>query len=257
MIPSVRWAEPGSPTPLDATKAPHGRSPMRCTRCDRPAVPQAVARTRGGLVVFGWCLDCLEAEGCVHIEVASKARRRKSDGPERPRGTIRPSAPGESRGRMRIQWTIAALLGAWSLVLLSAGAWSAWRPGAGSASPLGNGTTVLFLVGGLVSGLIGLVFAITAFDPPRRVGAALRAVELVSFLLAVIVMVASILAFDPRRNIGMLAVVVLLLGISVSATRLRRSRQFPGARPSRDQAKRVGGNAASLEVEEDVDLEGL
>jgi hypothetical protein len=216
-----------------------------------------VARTRGGLIVFGWCLDCLKAEGCTHIEIAPKAHRRRSTGPQAPRSTIRPSASEELLGRMRIQRIIAALLGVWSLVLLSAGAWSAWRPGAGSASPLGNGTTVLFLVGGLVSGLIGLVFAITAFDPPRRVGAALRALELVSFMLAVLALVASILAFDPRNNIGLLAVVVLLLGISVSATRLRRSRQFPGARPSRDQAKRVGGNAASLEVEEDVDLEGL
>ena len=133
---------------------------------------------------------------------------------------------------MRIQWTIAALLGAWSLVLVAAGAWSAWRPGAGPASPLGNGTPILFLVGGLGSALIGLVVAVTALDPPRRVGAALRALELGSFVLAVVVLVASILAFDPRHNIGMLAVVVLLLGISVSATRLRRSRQDPRGRPS-------------------------
>jgi hypothetical protein len=55
----------------------------------------------------------------------------------------------------------------------------------------------------------------------------------------------------------MLAVVVLLLGISVSATRLRRTRKDPRRLRSRDQAKRVGGGAASLEVEEDVDLEGL
>jgi hypothetical protein len=215
-----------------------------------------VAQTRGGLVVFGWCLDCLKAEGCIHIEVAPKARRRSSTGPQTSRGTIRPSASEESLGRMRIQRMIAALLGAWSLVLVTAGAWSAWRPGADPASPLGNGTTVLFLAGGLGSGLVGLIVAVMALEPPRRVSAALRALELVSFVLAVVVLVASILAFDPRNNIGMLAIVVLLLGISVSATRLRRSRQNPRARPSRDQAKRVGGSA-SLEVEEDVDLEGL
>ena len=156
---------------------------------------------------------------------------------------------------MRLQWTIGAVMGAWSLVLVAASAWSAWRPGARLASPLGNGTPVLLLIGGLASGLIGLVVAATALDRARRVGAVLRALELVSFALAVVLMVASILAYDPRHNIGMLAVVVLLLGISVSATRLRRSWQTPRGRPSRKQAKRIGGIAASLE--EDEDLEGL
>ena len=158
---------------------------------------------------------------------------------------------------MRIQWTIAALLGAWSLVLVAAGAWSAWRPGAGPASPLGNGTPILLLVGGLGSALIGLVVAVTALDRAEEGRRGPPGARAGSFVLAVVVLVASILAFDPRHNIGMLAVVVLLLGISVSATRLRRSRQDPRGRPSREQAKRVGGIAASLEVEEDVDLEGL
>ena len=156
---------------------------------------------------------------------------------------------------MRTQWTIAAVMGAWSLVLVAASAWSAWHPGARSASPLGNGTPILLLVGGLGSGLIGLVVAATALDRARRVGAVLRALELVSFVLAVVLMVASILAYDPRHNIGMLAVVVLLLGISVTATRLRRSWQSPRGRASRKQTKRIGGIAVSLE--EDEDLEGL
>ncbi len=156
---------------------------------------------------------------------------------------------------MRIQWIVGALMGAWSLVLVAASAWSAWRPGARSASPLGNGTPVLLLVGGLGSGLIGIVVAATALDRASSVGAGLRALELVSFVLAVVVMVASILAYDPRHNIGMLAVVMLLLGISVTATRLRRLWQAPFGRPSPKQAKRVGGIAANLE--EDEDLEGL
>ncbi len=146
-------------------------------------------------------------------------------------------------------------MGVWSLVLVAASAWSAWRPGGRSASPMGNGTPILLLVGGLGSALIGLVVAVTALDRARRVGASLRAVELVSFAMAVVVMVASILAFNPRHNIGMMAVVVLLLGVSVTATRLRRSRKAPHGRPPREQAKRVGGIAASLE--EDEDLEGL
>src|SRR3989442_1110962 len=43
---------------------------MRCTRCDRPAVPQAVGRTPDGLVVFGWCVSCLEETGCLDVRVA-------------------------------------------------------------------------------------------------------------------------------------------------------------------------------------------
>ena len=137
---------------------------------------------------------------------------------------------------MRAQWTIAVVLGGWSLALVAASAWSAWRSGAREVSPFGNGTPILLLVGGLGSSLIGLIVAVTALDRSRRGDAALRALELVSFVTAVVVMVANILAFDPRNNIGMLAAVVLLLGISVTATRLRRSRHAPRppirARPS-------------------------
>lgn len=156
---------------------------------------------------------------------------------------------------MRIQRTVGAVLGAWSLVLVSAGAWSAWRPGARSASPLGNGTPILLVAGGLVTGLIGLVVAATSLDRARRVGLVLRGLELVSFALAAVVLVASIRAYDPRHNNGMLALVVVLLGISVTATRLRRSWQSPRGRASRKQTKRIGGIAVSLE--EDEDLEGL
>ncbi len=156
---------------------------------------------------------------------------------------------------MRIQWIIGAVLGAWSLVLVAAGAWSAWRPGARLASPMGNGTPILLLVGGLATGLIGLVLAATALDRARRMGAVLRALELGSFVLAVVVMLTNILAYDPRRNIGMLAVVVVLLGVSVSATRLRRSMQSPRGRPSPKPVKRIGGIAGKLE--EDEDLEAL
>ena len=228
---------------------------MRCTRCDRPAVPQAVARTRDGLVVFGWCLDCLEAERCVQIAVATRAHRRKLIGREKARSSIQPPLREEARGRMRIQRTIGAVLGAWSLVLVAAGVWSLRRPDSGLASPLGNGTPILLLVGGLVTGLTGLVVAVTAVEPARRPGMVLRALELGSFVLAVVVMVANILAYDPRHNIGMLAVVVVLLGVSVSATRLRRSWLSPRGRASPKQAKRTGGIAANLE--EDADLEGL
>ena len=144
------------------------------------------------------------------------------------------------------------LVAAVSLVLVAAGAWSSWHPSARTASPLGNGTPILLLVGGLGSALIGLVVAATALDRAKRVGAVLRGLELVSFVLAVVVMVANILAYDPRHNIGMLAVVVLLLGISVTATRLRRSWQTPRGRTSPKPMKRVGEIAANLEEDEDL-----
>ena len=38
---------------------------MRCTRCDRIAIPQVVARTPENLLVFGWCLACLAEERCI------------------------------------------------------------------------------------------------------------------------------------------------------------------------------------------------
>jgi hypothetical protein len=228
---------------------------MRCTRCDRLAVPQAVARTRGGLVVFGWCLPCLIAEGCVEIEVALKAPGGKAIGLEAARRAIRPAPPDESRVRRRALWAVAAVMGTWSILLVAASAWSAWRPDTRSTSPLGNGVPILLLIGGLGSALVGLVVAATALDRARRVGAVLRALELASSGLALVVLVASILAYDPRRNVWVTAVVVLLLGISAAAIWARRTWRTPRGRRARKQAKRVGGIAAHLE--EDEDLEGL
>ncbi len=52
---------------------------MRCTRCDRLAIPQAVGLSREGLVVFGWCLDCLEETGCTEIEAVATRENPPSD----------------------------------------------------------------------------------------------------------------------------------------------------------------------------------
>ncbi|HMB07499.1 MAG TPA: hypothetical protein VKP69_27685 [Isosphaeraceae bacterium] len=136
---------------------------MRCTRCDRWAVPQAVARTPDDIVVFGWCLDCLRETGCTEVEVADRVRGTRLPAlPEMGRAPRHePDRSGERR--TRIVALVTALLAAWGMVLLSAGGRLLRRPPEGPASPFGNGTPVLLLVGGGTTTATALVLGMTAF----------------------------------------------------------------------------------------------
>ncbi len=157
---------------------------MRCTRCDRWAVPQAVGRTPDDIVVFGWCLDCLRETGCTEVEVANRVRgTRLPTLPELERAPRHePDRPRERR--TRIVALVTAMLAVWGMFLLSAGGWLLRRPPEGPVSPFGNGTPVLLLVGGGTTTATALVLGMTAFGRVLlRSRPALRAVRWASFLM--------------------------------------------------------------------------
>src|SRR4051812_34681561 len=109
---------------------------MRCARCDRLAVPQAVGRTTDGLVVFGWCLSCLAETGCRDVMVAGHdlpgplSFRRLPPSPRR--SEDRPVASKEERARphpradpiaerRKLLAAVALILALWGAVLVVAG----------------------------------------------------------------------------------------------------------------------------------------
>lgn len=204
---------------------------MRCTRCDRLAIPQAVGLSREGLVVFGWCLDCLEETGCTEIEaVATRETRRAIPrvlllGPSPvPPGAI----PSERR---RLVLCVASLLGAWSLVLIAVGVWSLFRPGSPNPSPLGNGSPLLLLTGGLATAatsllLLGLSHGRDLFHS-RQV---CWWVQSGAFLLALLILVVGIIFHEPQRDPFVVAAAGLAIGLSLAAH--WRERRLPIANKS-------------------------
>ena len=196
---------------------------MRCARCDRIAVPQSVGRTPGGLVVFGWCLDCMEESHCEAVVVAGTRRWRLKTA----RRQRRP-CPRETDPRRKLLSRVALGLVIWgSLCILTA----CTLLGLGyprQASPLGNGTPALLLVGGTATGLIGLGFVVylsAAPDFPRRI--VWRVVEWVFFGAAVSILLLAIFRHDPRRNILVVtgAAIALALSAVTHGWRTRHSLQ--------------------------------
>lgn len=207
---------------------------MRCARCDRLAIPQAVGHSPEGLVVFGWCLHCLEEAGCTDIEVVKRPRVRHS--------LIRPVLTLEPTG-LRVaanRWSrrkailgVAAILGGWSLVLLAIGSWSIQRPPPPNPSPLGNGTPMLFLTGGAATAVTALV--LLGLSQGRALLASRRAcgwVQSGSFLLALAILVVGILFHDPRRDPFVVAAAGLALTLSIGANWQQRRLSEPPLRSS-------------------------
>ena len=98
---------------------------MRCTRCDRPAVPQAIGVTPAGLFVFGWCVPCLDATGLP----ADRGRRAVARVPTR---LILESSiswtslrtrrrPDPLSDRRRLAGAVSLVLSLWGLLLFSVG----------------------------------------------------------------------------------------------------------------------------------------
>lgn len=191
---------------------------MRCAQCDRLAIPQAVGRSPEGLVVFGWCLDCLEEAGCTEIEAVA----RRSDRRVSPRvwslGSLAPQPPVDRRQRRRLVLLVASLLGAWSLGLLAIGIWTIYRPPTPNPSPLGNGMPMLFLVGGAATATTSLLLLILSHGQALwRSRQACWWVQSGSFLLALAILFAGIVFHDPRRDPFVVAAAGLALGLSVGA----------------------------------------
>jgi hypothetical protein len=202
---------------------------MRCTRCDRWAVPQAVGRTPDGVLVFGWCLDCLGETGCIEVEVSVRLRgtvlpslreleRASSSTPDRDR-------EGHREGRARLVILVTAVLAAWGTLLLSVGVWLLVRPPEGPASPLGNGTPLLLLVGGAATTATALALGMAAFGRALfRSRRALRSIRWVAFLFAMAVLLVGVLDHVPRRDPYLVLAAASALAVAALARRLERRR---------------------------------
>lgn len=163
---------------------------MRCTRCDRPAVPQSVGYTPKGLLVFGWCLDCMHDHECVFVEVGRLPKRprrgwMKRLGLGRPRG--KPSSPPVwvrlgavdpelAAGRLRFLRRIAVAIEACAGVFFGMGVASLILPSsARPQSTLPNGRAAFLIVGGIALAIMGVVLWWTSrgsSDPGPRLSPA-------------------------------------------------------------------------------------
>lgn len=213
---------------------------MRCTRCDRLAVPQAIGITPEGDLVFGWCLECLEGTGCSGIEVAPRHRRSstrlslhervplplaKVRARRRARARARALERAEPRPRpgilelrRKIVAAVAGLLGLWGLVLVSAGLTLRARRGGGPVSPLGNGTPALLIGGGATTALVGLsLWAHSSGSAWLRSPRSLRLIQAIAFLIALGVLIEGIIHRFPQREPAVVILASLALAVSIVA----------------------------------------
>lgn len=136
---------------------------MRCTRCDRIAVPQALGRLPDGRLAFGLCVRCLTDEGCEAIRIGPRHGRH----PRR----LRPRAPAHlaDLSRRRGLRALAGLLAAWGVTLALVGA--TFSRSRLPRSPLGNGSPILLLTGAAAMALLALALGYAArrasIPPPR------------------------------------------------------------------------------------------
>jgi len=198
---------------------------MRCTRCGRLAIPQAVGRARDGSVVFGWCLACLAEEDCTLVEetdisfgkVPRKGRRLRRPRSRRT-GVVRPGA-----GRRKVVYYVVGGMVAWTLTLMVLGLVSLSAPVDGAAGLDNRGVGQLLIVGGLVMGVTGLAVWAATLDRSyaRRLGP--RAVQSSSAILAALTLVWGIVRHDARRDPWVVGTVAVALGVSWCARRAGRS----------------------------------
>ena len=151
---------------------------MRCTRCDRPVLPQAVGLSSRGKVIFGWCVGCLEEAGCVEIAVSQGSRswKKASSRLDLKAGRLLPPVPSKISKhdelveiRLRALGTFALVLAVWGLVIGSFGASMFARSPLLTSpppSPMGNGSPSLLMAGGGATTLIG--FSLWAWTAGRN-----------------------------------------------------------------------------------------
>ncbi|HEX8200868.1 MAG TPA: hypothetical protein VF590_10290 [Isosphaeraceae bacterium] len=157
---------------------------MRCTRCDRIAVPQAVGLTREGQVVFGWCLTCLAEQGCTLVEIPGAgpfARRGRRGRRVRRRARRVP----RTRSRRLALVLVAAVMAAWAAVLMVVGA--------GLRVPS-------LLAGGGVMAVTSLALGLASLDRGRGPLIVLKVVQVAAAVVTFGVPALAIARYDPRRN---------------------------------------------------------
>jgi len=203
---------------------------MRCTRCDRIAIPQSVGETRAGLVVFGWCLACMEDAGCTNIEIAD------AEGCEAPvllhrslsrRPSFHPDTIDLLNQRRRLCLALAAFLSLWSLVLMLAGLKSTFARTNDIGSPLGNGTPTLLLTSGFATALVALFLVFLShgqsFLSQRRTW---KWIQTSSFGVAILILMGGIAFHDATRDPFIVAAAGCALSLSIVA-HLRERRFWP------------------------------
>lgn len=154
---------------------------MRCTRCDRPAVPQSVGYTPQGLLVFGWCLECMHDHECTFVEAtlfgeAAKRRRKwKKWGRRGARGGF--SIPGWVRSgaldpqlastRLRFLQRIALAIEACAGFFLGMGLILMAHPmGTPGVGPFPTGRPPLLVGGGIALAIMGALIWLTTRGQP-------------------------------------------------------------------------------------------
>ncbi len=197
---------------------------MRCTRCDSPAVPLSLGRLRDGRLVFGWCRECLVANGCESLDEGpemelvlnrSQARRRR-----RTARRARAAARSPEEVRRLILRSIAQVLALWALLLAVAGGFLVPGPSARPTDPVGNGARAFLLVGSGVMLVIALVLGFSARRTVRgRRPTPRRLVPIVSTLMIVVVLVWGIGWHKLSRDPWIVAIVALVLLASVLSRR--------------------------------------
>ena len=196
---------------------------MRCTRCDRLAIPQAMGQTPNGLVVFGWCLSCLRETGCTDIVVAWTA-----SGAARPRWTRGRRKRASNRAaevilarRSLLLGLVGVVLVSWGGVLAVAALVSLRRRPLGPVNPFGNGTPAFFLGGGSLAALIGLGILLALHGPAiLRSRTFLQAIPWVASAGAIGLLVWGIVDGDPRHVPVFAVLAIATLGLSWIARRL-------------------------------------
>lgn len=216
---------------------------MRCTRCDRPAVPQATGLTADGRCVFGWCVVCLEQTGCRDIVVARPRGRhpqrlslRSGPGLDRFRAAAgRTGRLGTADDRLRVIAAVAVVLALWGLALCAVGLNLRSRTDPRTASPLGNGTPALLIGGGGSTAAVGLgLWAMIAGPTLVRSRRGLTAARIAAFALAVVALAVVGLTALPRRlGLAVVGVASIGLALSVAARGLWALRSRPAIPRSR------------------------
>ncbi|WP_406696702.1 hypothetical protein V5E97_37525 [Singulisphaera sp. Ch08] len=191
---------------------------MRCARCDRLAIPQAVGFLPDGQVVFGWCLDCLEEAGCTEIEAVWRGDSLR----ELPRVLLHgptlaytATAPPDRR---KLLLGITALLATWSIVLIVVGIWTIRQQVPSDPSPLGNGRPILLLAGGAATAATSLL--LLGLSHGRILLHSRLAcwwIQSGAFLIALAILVVGIVYHDPRRDPFVVAAAGLAIGLSIAA----------------------------------------
>lgn len=104
---------------------------MRCARCDRIDFPQVLARAPDGRLVFGWCPECLDEEGCEILDaspdplvltIREPLTRRLRRAARHARRSLSRDRSAKANQRLAAIGT-AGLMAIWALILAFIGGW--------------------------------------------------------------------------------------------------------------------------------------